>query len=235
MSYVLSGPSSEHHGSISIPYEISIPKSDITLRSCQDQDSGADELSESSLRSEFSRVETTTTTSHLSSQRSNFSYQCPDVTSPVFNDADSTFESNSSSSSTTTTVTSWRRQSQPLIENSSPDTRNVTVRSTWRNRGAPSGDETARARGFRSLADVGSEDEAEAATTWRAYRATTFDLEETMNNSGGNAVAQKEARPSPAEVSQSLSENTVVTVSGVRHAALLLPLGVHAPDQQPVQ
>lgn len=56
-----------------------------------------------------------------------------------------------------------------------------------------------------------------------------------MNNSGGNAVAQKEAKPSPAEVSQSLSENTVVTVSGVRHAALLLPLGVHAPDQQPVQ
>lgn len=44
--------------------------------------------------------------------------------------------------------------------------------------------------------DGGSEDEADAATTWRAYRATTFDTEE----SGTGAAAQKGVKPSPAEV-----------------------------------
>lgn len=51
--------------------------------------------------------------------------------------------------------------------------------------------------------DGGSEDEAETATTWRAYRATTFDTDETVNSGsgvGGNAAAQKAAKPSPAEV-----------------------------------
>lgn len=65
-------------------------------------------------------------------------------------------------------------------------------------------DETGRGRGgTRTLVDGGSEDEAEAVTTWRAYRATTFDTEETINSStgaGANSGAQKGAKPSPAEV-----------------------------------
>lgn len=82
--------------------------------------------------------------------------------------------------------------------------KNVTVRSTWRNKGTVSMDETGRGRGAaRAMMDGGSEDETEAATTWRAYRATTFDTEETINSgtgAGGNAAAQKGAKPSPAEV-----------------------------------
>lgn len=65
-------------------------------------------------------------------------------------------------------------------------------------------DETVRGRGgTRTLVDGGSEDEAEAATTWRAYRATTFDTEETLSSgtaAGGNSTAQKGAKQSPAEV-----------------------------------
>ncbi|GAA6213421.1 leucine zipper protein 1 [Lates japonicus] len=203
-SNILIGPSNEHHGSISVPYEISIPKSEITLRPCQDQDCGADDHSDPSSRSKLhstSRVETTT--SHLCCQRSNFSLQSPDTTSADFNDTESGFESSSSS---TTTVTSWRtqRQSQHSQEDSLPDMKNVTVRSTWRNKGTVSMDETGRGRGAaRAMMDGGSEDETEAATTWRAYRATTFDTEETINSgtgAGGNAAAQKGAKPSPAEV-----------------------------------
>ncbi|XP_023263215.1 leucine zipper protein 1-like [Seriola lalandi dorsalis] len=203
-SNILIGPSNEHHGSISVPYEISIPKSEITLRPCQDQDCGADNHSDSSSRSKLhntSRVETTT--SHLCCQRSNLSLQSPDATSADFNDTESGFESSSSS---TTTVTSWRsqRQNQHSQEDSLPDMKNVTVRSTWKNRGTTSVDETARGRGAtKTMTDGGSEDEAEAATTWRAYRATTFDMEETINSgtgAGGNAAAQKGAKPSPAEV-----------------------------------
>lgn len=201
-SNILIGPSSEHHGSISIPYEFSIPKSEITLRPCQDQDCGMDD-SDSSARSRLhntSRVETTT--SH--SQRSNFSLQSPDTTSADFNDTESGFESSSSSS--TTTVTSWRhqRQSQHSQEDSLPDMKNVTVRSTWKNRGTTSIDETGRGRGgARTMTDGGSEDETEAVTTWRAYRATTFDTEEMINSgmgAGGNSEAQKGAKPSPAEM-----------------------------------
>lgn len=51
------------------------------------------------------------------------------------------------------------------------------------------------------MTDGGSEDEAEAVTTWRAYRATTFDTEESINSgTGAGAEAQKGGRPSPAEV-----------------------------------
>lgn len=83
--------------------------------------------------------------------------------------------------------------------------KNVTVRSTWRNRGAASADEAGRGGrgGTRAMTDGGSEDEAEATTTWRAYRATTFDTEETINSgtgAGGNTEVQKGAKPSPAEV-----------------------------------
>ncbi|XP_042244645.1 leucine zipper protein 1 [Thunnus maccoyii] len=202
-SNILIGPSSEHHGSISIPYEISIPKSEITLRPCQDQDCGTDDHNDSSLRSKLhntSRLETTT--SQLCCQRSNFSLQSPDTTSADFNDPESGFESSSS----TTTVTSWRsqRQSQHSQEESLPDMKNVTIRSTWRNRGTASVDETGRGRGgARTMTDGGSEDEAEAATTWRAYRATTIDTEEMVNRgtgAGGNTADTKGAKPSPAEV-----------------------------------
>ncbi|XP_030299766.1 leucine zipper protein 1 [Sparus aurata] len=204
-SNILIGPSSEHHGSISVPYEISIPKSEITLRSCQDQDCGVDDHNDSSSRSKLyntSRVETTT--SHLCCQRSNFSLQSPDTSAADFNDTESGFESSSSSS--TTTVTSWRRQrqSQYSQEDSLPDMKNVTVRSTWRNRDPATVDETGQGRrGSKTLTDGGSEDEVEAATTWRAYRATTFDTEESINRgvgASGNAEAQKGAKPSPAEV-----------------------------------
>ncbi|XP_040916348.1 leucine zipper protein 1 isoform X2 [Toxotes jaculatrix] len=202
-SNILIGPSNEHHGSISVPYEISIPKSEITLRPCQDQDCGTDDHSDSSSRSKLhntSRVETTT--SHLCCQRSNFSLRSPDTMSADLNDTESGFESSSS----TTTVTSWRsqRQSQHSQEDSLPDMKNVTMRSTWRNRGTGSVDETGRGRGpTRMMTDGVSEDEAETATTWRAYRATTFDTEETISSgtaAGGNAAAQKGAKPSPAEV-----------------------------------
>lgn len=225
-SNILIGPNSEHHGSISIPYEISIPKSEITLRSCQDQDCGVDEHGDSSSRSKHhtntSRVETTT--SHLCCQRSNYSLQSPDATSTDFNDTESGFESSSSSS--TTTVTSWRqqRQGQHSQEDSLPDLKNVTVRSTWKNRPAASVDETCRGRGgARTMADGGSEDEGEAATTWRAYRATTFDTEESMNSgtgAGGNAEAQKGAKPSPAEVYMRRINSVVTNTREVEEPAL---------------
>ncbi|XP_047193621.1 leucine zipper protein 1 [Scophthalmus maximus] len=215
-SNILIGPSNEHHGSISIPYEISIPKSEITLRSCQDQDCGPDNHSDSSSRSKLhssSRVETTTN-SQLCCQRSNFSLQSADATSADFNDTESGFESSSS----TTTVTSWRsqRQSQNPQEDSLPDTKNVTVRSTWRNRGTPSVDEMGRGRG--PMTDGGSEDEAEA--TWRAYRATTFDTEEAMNSAGSNAAAQKGAKPSPAEVYMRRINSVVANTREAEEAAL---------------
>ncbi|XP_062253054.1 leucine zipper protein 1 [Platichthys flesus] len=189
-SNILIGPASEHRGSISVPYEFSIPKSEIALRPCQDPDYGSDEHSDSSSKSKLhstSRVET----SHMCCQRSNFSLQSPDATSGEFNDTESGFESNSS----TTTVTSWRSQ-RPSQEESGPDMKNVTVRSTWRNRSPSSVDEMGRGA-TRTMADGGSEDEAEAVTTWRAYRATTtLDMEEAV----GNAAAQKGAKPTPAEV-----------------------------------
>ncbi|XP_061599917.1 leucine zipper protein 1 [Cololabis saira] len=204
-SNILIGPSSDHHGSISVPYEISIPKSEITLRPCQDQDCGAQNHSDASSRSKLhntSRMETTT--SHLSCQRSNFTLQSTDGTSSDFNDTESGFESSSSSS--TTTVTSWRsqRQGQHSQEDSLPDVKNVTVRSTWRNKGAVSVDETVQGQGCtRPVTDAGSEDELEARTTWRAYRATTFDMDETTNSgaaAAGSVAAQKGTKPSPAEV-----------------------------------
>ncbi len=175
------------------------------MRSCQDQDCGMDDTSDPSSRSKHhntSRVETTT--SHLCCQRSNFSLQSPDNTSADLNDTESGFES--SSSSTTTTVTSWRRQrqSEHSQEDSLPDMKNVTVRSTWKNRGTASVDNTSQGKGStRTMTDAGSEDEAEATTTWRAYRATTVDTDESINSgtgAGGNAEAQKGAKPSPAEV-----------------------------------
>ncbi|XP_037551459.1 leucine zipper protein 1 [Nematolebias whitei] len=201
---LIGGSSSDHYGSISVPYEISIPKSDITLHSCQDQDCGADNHCDTVSRSKLhnsSMVETTT--SHMNCQRSSFSLQSVDSISSDFNDTESGFESSSSSM---TTVTSWRsqRQNQNSQEDSLPDMKNVTVRSTWRNRVAMSVDDSSPGRvGTKALTDGGSEDEAEAATTWRAYRATTFDSEETVNpesGAGRSTLSQKGAKPSPAEL-----------------------------------
>ncbi|KAF3701100.1 Leucine zipper protein 1 [Channa argus] len=204
-SNILIGPSSEHHGSISVPYEISIPKSEITSWPCQDQDCGMDDYSDTSSRSKlYNTSRVAATTSHLHCQRSNFSLQSADPSSADFNDTESGFESSSSSS--TTTVTSWRsqRQSQHSQEDSLADMKNVTVRSTWRNRGTASMEGTGRGRGgAKTMADGASEDEGEAATTWKAYRATTFDTEETISSGsgpGGATAAQKGAKPSPAEV-----------------------------------
>ncbi|KAK2825934.1 hypothetical protein Q5P01_020148 [Channa striata] len=204
-SNILIGPSSEHHGSISVPYEISIPKSEITSWPCQDQDCGTDDHSDTSSRPKlYNTSRMAATTSHLHCQRSNFSLQSADTSAADFNDTESGFESSSSSS--TTTVTSWRsqRQSQHSQEDSLADLKNVTVRSTWRNRGAASVDEIGRGRGAtKTMADGGSEDEGDAATTWKAYRATTFDTEETISSAsgaGGTSAAQKGAKPSPAEV-----------------------------------
>lgn len=135
-------------------------------------------------------------------QRSNFSLQSPYTTSADLNDTESGFESSSSSS--TTTVSSWRRQkqSQHPQEDSLPDAKNVTVRSTWRNRCTASGEEAGQGRGCtREVTEGGPEDEVEA--TWRAYRATIFDTEEMVNSgtgAGANTEAQRGAKPSPAEV-----------------------------------
>ncbi|KAF6725062.1 Leucine zipper protein 1 [Oryzias melastigma] len=191
-SNILIGPSLDHHGSISIPYEISIPKSEITMRSFQDQDFNHGDNSRSKLY-KASMVEPSSSSSSL---RGSLSAQPTDTTSADVNDSESGFESSSS----TTTVTSWRsqRQNQYSPEDGIPDTKNVTVRSTWRNKGATTGNE---AKSKRGLLDNGSEDEAEASTTWRAYRATTFDVDESVNSgAAAGLTAQKVTKPSPAEV-----------------------------------
>ncbi|XP_047201444.1 leucine zipper protein 1 [Girardinichthys multiradiatus] len=193
-SNILIGPSSDHRGSISVPYEISISKSEIPLRPCQDQDCGDADHSDATTKSKLhhtSRVETTS--SLVGHQRSSARHHSSDNAFADFNDTESGFESGSS----TTTVTSWRsqRQTEPSQDDTLSDMRNVTVRSTWRNRGAASVDEAGRGRvGSKALRDGGSEDEAEAATTWRAYRATTFDTEETVKNAAG-VTAQKGTKP----------------------------------------
>uniref|UniRef100_A0A8C7YFJ3 Leucine zipper protein 1 n=1 Tax=Oryzias sinensis TaxID=183150 RepID=A0A8C7YFJ3_9TELE len=197
-SNILIGPSLDHHGSISIPYEISIPKSEITMRSFQDQDCGSFNHGDNSSRSKFykaSMVEASSSSSS-SSLRGSFSAQPIENTSADVNDSESGFESSSS----TTTVTSWRsqRQSQYSPEDGIPDTKNVTVRSTWRNKGATPGNE---AKAKRGMLDDGSEEEAEASTTWRAYRATTFDVDESVSSgAAAGLTAQKVTKPSPAEV-----------------------------------
>ncbi|KAJ0009159.1 hypothetical protein NQD34_016574 [Periophthalmus magnuspinnatus] len=178
-SNFLISPSSDHHGSISIPYEISIPKSDLTLRTSLDQDCEEHENSPSGSKPH----NTSTTTSHRCYQRNAFSLQSTDSSSADF-DSDACFETSSSSM-----VTSWRRMSQ----DTPPDMKNVTVRSTWKNRGSGLAEEGGAGRakgGVRGMADGGSEDETEVAT-WRAYRATTVDTEDTTQRMG---------KPSPAEM-----------------------------------
>lgn len=177
------GPSSDHHSSISIPYEISIPKSDLTLRPGPDQDCEEPQTPPTVYRSHS----TSSTTSQLCYKRSKFSLQSADGPPADFTHSELGFES-----------TSWRRTSQTSSEDL-PEMKNVTVRSTWRNRAASSADDGGRGRvGVRATADGGSEDETEVAT-WRAYRATTVDTEET---------AQRTSRPSPAEVYMRRINNT---------------------------
>lgn len=220
-SNILIGPSIEHRGSISVPYEISIPKSEITLRTCQDYDYGAEDQEDvSPTRSSLydtSRVETAA--GRLGTRRSSFNVQSLEAGSGDFsNDTESGFES--SSSSTTTAVSSWRSQGHSLHpqDDSLPDLRNVTVRSTWRNRDPASVDEAAgRGRvGQTAATDGFSEDEAEPSPTWRAYRANTvFDTEET-GNSGLGVSGSKGARPTPAELYMRKIKNVVTSTREVQ-------------------
>lgn len=176
------GPS-DHHGSISVPYEISIPKSDLTLHKGLDQDSEDHQTSPPIYRPHGNSA-----TSQLCCQGGKISQQSIETHCMDFND-----ESDFESSTSMATVMSWRRMSQTSNEDDLPDMKNVTVRSTWRNKGVESADEGGVGRrrgGVRVMTDGGSEDETEVAT-WRAYRATTVDSEETV---------QRTDRPSPAEV-----------------------------------
>lgn len=195
-SNIVITPGDHHRGSVSIPYEISIPRAEITLRPPQEDENS--EEGDTSVSMETSRVETQLVS------RSSLTLRSPpeNATTPnLNNDTESVFESSSSSSSSsTTTATSWRRhQNQPSSSSSStrddclPDMRNVTVRSNWRNRGgAASVDEVGLGRS--KVADC-SEDEA----TWRAYRATTvLDAEEPVTTT--TVTATRTGKPSPAEV-----------------------------------
>lgn len=179
-SNFLIGPS-DHHGSISIPYEISIPKSDLTLRKGLDQDC------EDPQTSPVYRPHGTSASTQLGCQGGKV--RRPSLDPPCMDLSD---ESGFESSTNTATVMSWRRMSQTSNEDDFPEMKNVTVRSTWRNKGGESADEGGVGRGrggVRVMSDGGLEDETEVAT-WRAYRATTVDSEETV---------QRTERPSPAE------------------------------------
>ncbi|XP_061118738.1 leucine zipper protein 1 [Conger conger] len=195
-SNIIITPGDHHRSTVSIPYEISIPKAEITLREHDNEEEGDDD-DDSNVATETSRVETQLVS------RSSLTLRSPSdaaATPDLNNDTESGFESGSSS---TTTVASWRsHRNQPSSSSRDyglPDMRNVTVRSTLRTRGgAVSVDEAATGRS--KVAD-GSEDEAEnSATTWRAYRATTvLDAEETPA-AATVAVATRAGKPSPAEV-----------------------------------
>lgn len=200
-SNIVITPGDHHRSSVSIPYEISIPKSEITLLPPQEDDDEeeGDDDGDTSLSMETSRVETQLVS------RSSLTLRSPPETATtpdLNNDTESGFESSSS-------TTTWKsHQNQPSSSSSSssltrddclPDMRNVTVRSTWRNRGgATSVDEVGMRR---SKVVDGSEDEAEStATTWRAYRATTvLDADETVPATTVTA-ATRTGKPSPAEV-----------------------------------
>ncbi|XP_019743893.1 leucine zipper protein 1 [Hippocampus comes] len=203
-SNFLIGPSGEHHGSVSVPYEISIPKSEITMRSSQDQDPGADHHNDSSSKSRLhstSRVETAMRQTAYQ-HSSGFSHHSPDTTSADLNDTDSAFESSNSS----TTFTSWQNQSltQYSQEERIPDAKNVTVRSTWKNKGIASDEKGRRRAGGRMITEGGSEDEAESATRWRAYLATTVDSEDSESHGSrptGIVSALRAAKPSLADMS----------------------------------
>lgn len=179
-SNIVIGPNTELRGSITIPYEISIPKSEITLRS-----SDVDDYSEFPSVLETARIETTIL------PRSSLNFQSPETGSEL--NSESGFESGGTI--TTTTVVGRRSHNSDHClsqEDNVPEMRNVTVRSAWRNRGAVSVDQL----GLGPRHD-GLEDEPESTTTWRAYRATT--VLDTEDNIPSPSVTTRSAKPSPAE------------------------------------
>lgn len=180
-SNIVISPSSEHRGSFSIPYEISIPRSEITLRP-SDTDANFSEP--------HSFIETAPVEATLLSQ-SSFSLQSSNTSN--FNNDESGFESS----------TSWRGRSHNHLsyDDGFQDMRNVTVRSTWKSRGAASVDESGR--GLRQ--DV-LEDDGDSTTMWRAYRATTvLDTPSNIHSNYG-------VKPSPAEVYMRRISNVVASV-----------------------
>lgn len=180
-SNIVIGPNPELRGSITIPYEISIPKSEITLWSA---DGDSDNLDLSNVL-ETARIQATIL------PRSSF--QSPEIGSEL-NNSESSFDG---SENITTATTVMRRRSQNTDHCSSqednvPEMRNVTVRSAWRNRGAVTVDQLGQGPRHDSL-----EDETEPTTTWRAYRATTvLDTEENLTSPN---VTSRVGKPSPAE------------------------------------
>lgn len=180
-SNIVIGPNPELRGSITIPYEISIPKSEITLWSA---DGDNDNLDPSNVL-ETARIQATIL------PRSSF--QSPEMGSEL-NNSESSFDG---SENITTTTTVMRRRSQnndhfSSQEDNVPEMRNVTVRSAWRNRGAVTVDQLGQGPRHDGL-----EDETEPTTTWRAYRATTvLDTEENLTSPN---VTSRVGKPSPAE------------------------------------
>ncbi|XP_016372118.1 leucine zipper protein 1-like [Sinocyclocheilus rhinocerous] len=210
-SNIVIGPSSEHRGSISIPYEISIPKSEITLRQGE---------TDADFSEPHSYLETAPVEAALLSQ-SSFSLQSSEA-SDLNNDIESGFESSSSG----TTVTNWKsHHNHHSYDDSLPEMRNVTVRSTWRSRGAASVDESARA-----LRQDGSEDEGESASTWRAYRATT--VLDTPSNS--STVAKCGNKPSPVEVYMRRINNAAPSVHDLGRRNKKTPSPERAIAHEPV-
>ncbi|KAK1156914.1 leucine zipper protein 1-like [Acipenser oxyrinchus oxyrinchus] len=165
----------ESLNTVSIPYEISIPKSEFTLKSSEEAE---DDLpAEDKIEAQVSR--------------STFTIKALE---PMENNNNETSFESSSSSSSGGSSSSWRSH-QSTREESNPDVKNVTVRSTWRTKqGAFSADE-----GKGPKSDAGDED-SDSSSTWRAYRATTvLDGEETSHTS----------KPSPAELYMRRINSTV--------------------------
>ncbi|XP_062864050.1 leucine zipper protein 1 [Trichomycterus rosablanca] len=178
-SNIVIGPSTDLRGGICIPYEISIPKSEITLR----QNEGDSDYSNSSNVLDTACIETS-----VLSQNS-FSVQPAEINSDFIN---TEFGPDSSGSIATTAVTSWKSNSSnrhSSVNINAPDTRNVTVRNAWKNQGAVSLDHSGQRPRQGGLDD-------ESTTTWRAYRATTvLDTDETLHKEN----TTRSGKPSPAE------------------------------------
>ncbi|TSO67434.1 Leucine zipper protein 1 [Bagarius yarrelli] len=183
-SNIVIGPNPELRGSITIPYEISIPKSELTLRPVGDDDENSDIPNVL----ETARIETTILS------RNSLNFQSPEISSEL-NNSESDFETSGSITTTaTTSVTSRRSHNNHCLsqDDNVPEIRNVTVRGAWRNRGAVSVDQLGQGPRHDGL-----EDETETTTTWRAYRATTvLDTEENLTSPN---VTTRGGKPSPAE------------------------------------
>ncbi|XP_061751966.1 leucine zipper protein 1 [Nerophis ophidion] len=170
--------------SISIPYEFSIPKSEITMQPNQDQVFGADNLNDAS-KSKYhntSTVEMTTSQLYCSNSLVN--------------------DTKSSNDTFTSSKNQRQRKRQPQEECSHEDMKNVTVRKTWNNQVNPYVDEKGRGGRRVTMEGGGSEDETET-TTWKAYLATTVDSEDTVSlgpRTGRNISATKGVKQSPAEM-----------------------------------